>query len=156
MISTTTLLIIGSLIVITLLWHLLEFAWDNGHFKNYDGAIFAKNLHTLPALRMFKHLPGLTPIDVRPREQFWKRHLPGALNAPFENGILDPSNLSDLDRSKPILLYCEGGYRSRRSLPAILEEGFTSVYHINRGIKMWRLFGGVCWEKKSPSTDEPT
>lgn len=142
--STTTLIIIGALILVVLLWHLLEFAWDNGHFKSYERGCFAKNLHTLAALRAFKNLPELTAVDVRPREQFEKRHLPGAVNAPFENGTLDTTKLAELDPSKPILLYCEGGYRSRRALPPVLEAGFTAVYHINRGIKMWRFFGGTC------------
>ncbi|MDF1859122.1 MAG: rhodanese-like domain-containing protein [Verrucomicrobiales bacterium] len=153
--SPTSLIIIGSLIFVVLLWHLFEFAWDNGHFKTYENGGFARNLHTPAALRVFKQLPELTPVDVRPRGQFEKRHLPGAINAPFEDGILDATGMDELDRSTPILVYCEGGYRSRRALPCLIEKGFTKVYHINRGIKMWRFFGGVC-ETEDPSTTPDT
>ncbi len=142
--SITSLIVVALLVLIVLLWHVFEFAWDNGHFKSLEGGRFAQNLSTIAALQIFKQHSDLTAVDVRPRPQFEKRHLPGALNAPFEDGHLDVSNLSALDRSKPILLYCDGGYRSRRALPSLLDEGFTAVYHINRGIKMWRFFGGAC------------
>lgn len=150
-IPATTLIVIGALVLIILLWHLFEFTWDNRQFKRRENGSFAKNLHTTGALRIFKQETELTPVDVRPSVQFHKVHLPGAVNAPFEDGKLDTKGIAELDRSKPILLYCEGGYRSRRALPAILEDGFTEVYHINRGIKMWRFFGGAS-ETPDPST----
>ena len=45
-----------------------------------------------------------------------------------------------MDRNAPLLIYCDGGYRSRKALPQIKALGFQSIYHLHRGILSWNLF----------------
>ena len=68
--------------------------------------------------------------------------LTDSLNAPFVKGQMDVSVFEGLDRSTPLLIYCDGGYRSRPSLPVVNGLGFDTIYHLHRGLMSWRFFGG--------------
>lgn len=133
--------VIVVLLIVTL-WFLLEEVWDLALFARRSPQKEVKNLSTLRAISLFEHHDDIVAVDVRPRESFRKRRLPSALNASYVNETLDTENLADLDPDKPILIYCDGGYRSRRAVSAFVEAGFTKIFHLNRGLLMWRLFGG--------------
>ena len=130
------------LLLLATLWFLIEEVWDLALFSRKSTEKEVTNLSTIRALSLFHHHGEITAIDVRPKESFQKDHLPRAVSAPFIDDRLDPKRLATLDREKPILIYCDGGYRSRRATPAFIEAGFTRVFHLNRGVMMWRLFGG--------------
>lgn len=133
--------IIVVLLIITL-WFFLEEVWDLALFARRSPQKEVKNLSTLRAISLFEHHDDIVAIDVRPYDSFRKLRLPTALHASYVNETLDTENLADLDPDKPILIYCDGGYRSRRAVSAFVEAGFTRVFHLNRGLMMWRLFGG--------------
>jgi hydroxyacylglutathione hydrolase len=135
------LLFICTLSAIALLsgaWYLYEHRWDRRLFRHGPGKEFVINVRARKAAALWREL-GLVPIDVRPAPDFRAGHLPGAVNAPFSGTILDLAGLTGLARDHPVLVYCDGGYRSRRSLPAIREAGFTSVYHLHRGLLSWKI-----------------
>lgn len=136
-----SLTLIAILAIITA-WFLFEEIWDLSLFAKRSRRKEVKNLSTLRALSLFEHHDDIVAVDVRPRADFKKARLPAALNAPFQSEELYDSELDSLDRENPILVYCDGGFRSRRSLDTFVEAGFTKVFHLNRGILMWRLFGG--------------
>jgi len=137
--SSLTLIVV---LFIVVLWFLFEEIWDLSLFTSRSRHQSVINLSTLRALSLFEHHEGITAVDVRPQQEYEARHLPGAVNAPFDEENLDGSTLKDFPRDNPLLVYCGGGFRSRRALEKIAEEGFTRVFHLNRGILMWRLFGG--------------
>src|SRR5690606_21918530 len=82
---------------------------------------------------------ALLPIDVRPPPHYLAEHIPGAINVPFLGANLEKAALTGVDRDRPVLVYCDGGYRSRRALPSLREAGFTSIYHLHRGLISWKL-----------------
>ena len=43
-------------------------------------------------------------VDVLPSSVFAEEHLPGAINVPLET--LDETRVEDLDRDRPLLVYC--------------------------------------------------
>jgi len=96
------------------------------------------------ALQLLLNDPSLTPVDVRSPAAFEKEHIPGAVSALFklDSWEINRENLSELDLSAPILVYCDGGYRSRRALQPILEVGFDKIYHLKHGLIHWKLFDG--------------
>lgn len=119
-------------------WYLFENRWDRRLFGRRSGSDFVTNVRAGKAAAFFRE-SGLLPIDVRAGPAYHAERLPGAVNAPFLEGELDTAPLSGVSRDQPILVYCDGGYRSRRSLTAIREAGFRSVYHLHRGIMSWKL-----------------
>ncbi len=142
MLFSILLALIASFLLAFAGWKVFEGLRDRRLFSSHSEHDFSLNLSTARALRIFKHNTEIVPIDVRPRLLFEQQHLPGALNAPFVNGNLDTSSINDLSRDTPLLIYCDGGHRSRNALKSLKSKGFRSVYHLNRGLMMWRLFGG--------------
>ena len=77
---------------------------------------------------------GAVLLDIRePRE--WERwHIPGAVHIPM--GDL-AQRAGELDRSKPIVVYCKSGQRSLYSTDELLALGFADVASLNGGIIAW-------------------
>jgi rhodanese-related sulfurtransferase len=46
-----------------------------------------------------------------------------------------------LDKSKPIYLYCRSGNRSGKAANMLLNEGYTNVYNLSGGIMGWQSKG---------------
>jgi rhodanese-related sulfurtransferase len=46
-----------------------------------------------------------------------------------------------MDRDRPVLVYCAGGDRSRKSVEVLRSLGFKSVHHLHRGMMAWRRSG---------------
>lgn len=65
-------------------------------------------------------------IDVRSDEEFKTGHLPKALHIPHTT-ILEGNGFADLDKSKPVVLYCRSGGRAQRAKDYLEAQGFTDV-----------------------------
>lgn len=48
------------------------------------------------------------------------------------------SKVSALDKEKPVLVYCAGGFRSRKAVAKLKELGFQNIQHIHRGYMSWK------------------
>jgi len=79
-------------------------------------------------------------VDVREESEFAKDHLPGAVH--LGKGIIErdiESRVSDL--SRPMVLYCGGGFRSALAADNLQKMGYTSVLSMDGGIREWREKG---------------
>jgi rhodanese-related sulfurtransferase len=76
---------------------------------------------------------GITILDVRTPDEYSEGHLKEAKNADILSKDF-ATQLSALDKAKPILVHCQAGGRSTRALPALEKLGFTSVYHLDGGM----------------------
>ncbi|MEC5128458.1 rhodanese-like domain-containing protein [Verrucomicrobiales bacterium BCK34] len=150
MITESFLLTIIVFLLIAAIWFFVEEIWDLALFARRSPQKEVKNLSTLRALSLFEHHDEIVAVDVRPYGSFKERRLPRALSAPYVDDSLDTANLDCLDPDKPILIYCDGGYRSRRAVGAFVDAGFKKVFHLNRGLMMWRLFGGPTETDSTP------
>jgi rhodanese-related sulfurtransferase len=81
---------------------------------------------------------GATVIDVRGREQFDVRHIPGAILVPLaalHAGI--PQSL-EAAKNKPIVVYCNDGVRTGPEATHVLRQaGFTNAVNLKTGIEGW-------------------
>jgi len=75
-------------------------------------------------------------IDVRTPEEFNQGHLKGALNYNI-NAAEFESQISKLDKNKPVLVYCLSGGRSGSAADLMTGRGFTEVYNMQGGIMKW-------------------
>jgi len=48
------------------------------------------------------------------------------------------SKIAPLNQAKPILVYCAGGFRSRKAVAKLKELGFQNIQHIHRGYMSWK------------------
>ncbi len=78
-------------------------------------------------------------IDAREPEEFRVSHLPGALPLGYKSP--DYAVLNDLDKDRPLVVYCTVGYRSERIAKELRERGFTRVYNLFGSLYAWKLAG---------------
>ena len=82
----------------------------------------------------------VTIIDVRTADEFKAGHIEGAQNIDiYEDGFA--AKAAELDKSKPILIHCQGGGRSRLALSTFKKLNFSEIYHMDGGMKGWKAAG---------------
>jgi len=75
-------------------------------------------------------------IDVRTPKEYKEGHLKNAVNINFyDNTFLE--EMSKLDKSKELYIYCRSGNRSGKAAKKLGEMGFTKVYDLEGGIILW-------------------
>jgi thioredoxin len=84
-----------------------------------------------------KEMPNAPLIDVRTPEEFSKGHLTNAVNINW-NGDDFQKQVSKLDKSKPVFVYCLSGGRSGSAASQMRADGFQQVYEMNGGMMKWR------------------
>lgn len=82
----------------------------------------------------------VTIVDVRTADEFKEGHIKDAKNIDITEKDFD-AKLGELDKSKPVLVHCQAGGRSTRSLPSFEKLGFTQVYHLDGGFNGWTKAG---------------
>ena len=75
-------------------------------------------------------------IDIRTPEEFAKYHIVSAKNIDIRS-VNFKREIEKLDKSKPVLIYCLSGKRSKAAMPIFQDAGFVSVYELNEGINGW-------------------
>ena len=81
-------------------------------------------------------LPDEQLLDVRTPEEYQSGHLPQATLMDFrEDGFEE--KLAQLDKDKPVMLYCAGGGRSHAAAAMLEQLGFQKVYELEGGMKNW-------------------
>lgn len=84
-----------------------------------------------------KEFPSAALIDVRTPEEFSGGHIPNARNYNW-NGTEFDSQISQLDKSEPVFVYCLSGGRSASAADKMRAAGFTRVYEMEGGMLKWR------------------
>ena len=75
-------------------------------------------------------------VDVRTREEFEEKHIPGAILLPVED--IEDGRLERLpDKDQTILLYCRTGRRAKDAAEYLAKKGYTNIYEIG-GIIDWK------------------
>lgn len=98
-----------------------------------DGAISPGEAAT-----WIKEKKNLQLIDVRTAGEYADGHLAGAKLIPVQEIA---KRLSEIDKSKPVLLYCRSGHRSGNALKILQDKGYTEAKHIEGGITAWQAAG---------------
>ncbi|MBS1685114.1 MAG: thioredoxin fold domain-containing protein [Bacteroidetes bacterium] len=84
-----------------------------------------------------KQLPDAPILDVRTPGEYEKGHLDKAKNIDWNGSDFD-TQITGLDKSKPVLVYCLSGGRSGAAAAHMREAGFKEVYEMAGGIMKWR------------------
>ena len=77
---------------------------------------------------------GLQVLDVRTPNEWQGGHVPGAVY------IFLPEleeKLGTLDKSKPVAVYCDSGYRASLAASILLRHGFEEVFNVVGSWKAW-------------------
>lgn len=116
-----TLVIIAAVVG---LWYWFEGGWDRGLFKAAPGSV-CENLNADQANEWLREHPETQVLDVRSKSEFEGGALPKAVNISIGDEAFD-SRVAALDKTKPVLVYCVGGFRSRKAVAKLKELGFEN------------------------------
>ena len=75
-------------------------------------------------------------VDVRTPAEFAQGHIADALLIDFKTADFDALCAEQLDKSRPVAVYCRSGKRSAAAAQRLAAAGFT-VYNLQGGILEW-------------------
>jgi rhodanese-related sulfurtransferase len=105
--------------------------------KNQSEAI---ELITPAEMKEISEIEGIQLVDVRTPAEYKEGHLPNALNIDF----FDPNfevNIQKLDKTKPVIVYCQRGSRSAKCASQLIANGFVKIYDLDLGFSKWKSLG---------------
>lgn len=92
--------------------------------------------------RQFQQADDFVLIDTREESEWSEAHIPGAIF--LSKGIIEREIETTVpDKSKKIVLYCGGGYRSVLAADNLQKMGYTKVCSLAGGWKAWNDAHGV-------------
>ena len=75
-------------------------------------------------------------VDVRTPAEFAVGHIPTAKNIDVRGENFDKEADQQLDKSRPVAVYCRSGARSKTAAQALAAKGYR-VYELNKGFMNW-------------------
>ena len=97
------------------------------------------SIKKLPAVAYKAALDASSPaqlVDVRTADEFAQGALPGAVNIDFYAADFK-GQLSQLDTTQPVFVYCAVGGRSGKAASQCKELGFVTIFDLKGGYKAW-------------------
>lgn len=76
---------------------------------------------------------GAQLVDVRVDHEWEAGRIAGAIHVPLQQL---PERLGDIDKDRPVVLYCRGGNRSSMATAALADAGYDAV-KLREGIVGW-------------------
>lgn len=89
---------------------------------------------------MLQKDPSVQLIDVRTPEEFSRGHLENAINLNIHDADFT-QKIGQLDKKKPVMVYCAVGGRSGTAAKQLRGMGFLNVYDLKGGINEWKEAG---------------
>ena len=87
------------------------------------------------AAAMMEEERGYIILDVRTAEEYSEKHIPGAINIPYE--AIGSEDIPELpDKEQLILVYCRSGNRSKQASEKLVKLGYTNIVEFG-GINGW-------------------
>ena len=91
----------------------------------------------IDANQLSQLLAGNNPplvLDLRTTYYYSNKHIAGAESLPLEHLT---SQLGELDKSQPIVVYDDNGKLSKEAVKILTENGFKQVYNFAGGMATW-------------------
>lgn len=79
-------------------------------------------------------------VDVRTPQEFNEGYIAQAQNIDFKSPTFD-QDILQLDKLKPVVVYCRSGGRSAKCAKKMKDAGFVKVYDLEGGVSKWKHEG---------------
>lgn len=83
--------------------------------------------------------PNGQVLDVRTAAEYNSGHLKKSLQADWYNQPQFKERTGNMDKSKPVYVYCLTGVRSAAAVKQLKQNGFTDVQDLKGGLTAWKL-----------------
>jgi len=101
---------------------------------------FYIDIKAKPAHRLIKeniNSSDFVIIDVRRPDEYLEGYIDNSLKINFKDESFS-SQLNQLDKNKTYLVYCQGGYLSKKAMLLMKKIGFKKVYNLKGGYLVWK------------------
>lgn len=99
-----------------------------------------KNLELNEVYELIKSEKDLFILDVRTKEEFRESHIVGAYSLPLGRLAISDDEIIEYE-DKPVLIYCEKGFRSVQASEILENNGFSDLYHLDGGFSKFKNYG---------------
>ena len=79
-------------------------------------------------------------LDLRTPEEYVEGFIEGAQNVDYFNQTDFIRNISALDKSQAVFLYCRSGNRSMKAARQLVSLGFEKIYDLAGGYMAWTSY----------------
>lgn len=100
-----------------------------------DKKNIAENVNAKKFKFLIEHKEGVI-LDVRTVDEVAQGFIKGALNIDYYSKVFK-SELTKLDKSNPVFVYCKSGGRSSKAMAIMVDMGFVEVYNLIGGYSGW-------------------
>jgi len=100
----------------------------------------AIELVTATKMKEILEIEGIQLVDVRTPGEYKQGHLPNALNIDFLDSNFE-AKIQQLDKTKPVIVYCQRGSRSAKCASQLIANGFVKIYDLDLGFSKWKSLG---------------
>ncbi|MFA6229022.1 MAG: rhodanese-like domain-containing protein [Rhodanobacter sp.] len=102
------------------------------------GTLFSKIKELSPAgLTVLINRESPLLIDISPRDNFEKAHIPGSRHVAMSQFDPENKNLAKA-RELPVVLICRSGQTASKAAQRLVKAGFSSVYILAGGMAAWQ------------------
>jgi thioredoxin len=84
-----------------------------------------------------KEMSNAIIVDVRTPEEYASGHIAHAININWNSNEFK-TEISKIDKNKPVFIYCLSGGRSSAAASHMLADGFKEIYELQGGMLKWR------------------
>lgn len=85
-------------------------------------------------------LEDIQLVDIRTPEEYKTGFIEHSQNIDYSSPTFE-EDLTKLDKTKPIMVYCKSGGRSGKCSKKLKDAGFIKVYDLEGGITEWKFSG---------------
>ena len=97
-------------------------------------------LVTAEEMQELTELEDVQLVDVRTAKEFESGFINKAQNIDYNSPTFD-NEIEQLDKSKPVIVYCQKGGRSAKCAKKMQDAGFVKVYDLEGGLAKWKYKG---------------
>jgi rhodanese-related sulfurtransferase len=105
-----------------------------------SNSLFSQSIHGLDANTFqlaLKYNSQAQLIDLRVSLSYAEGHIKGALNLLYEDTNFEEIAYTQIDKKKPVYLYCQTGTESKNAVIFLKELGFMEVHYLDEGFTGW-------------------
>lgn len=124
------------LLLVALLPFMLVACTSNDKSETTNGEAISERLDAKSFHKMLSENPKAQLVDVRTSEEYNSGHIQNAQNINIYDSNFD-KEISKLNKSEPVFLYCRSGGRSSSAASKLVSLGFTEIYDLQGGVTAW-------------------